>query len=80
MAGMNWRAKNVGTIAGFLSVPECDSYIQLGEAIGFEEATISTARGAILMKDDRNNDRVMIDDPGRALTLLSKDFQPSGPP
>jgi len=80
MAEIYWSADNVATIAGFLSAAECDDYIRLGEATGFEEAPITTSRGMMMMmKDVRNNDRVMIDDPARALALyqrLSADLAP----
>jgi predicted 2-oxoglutarate/Fe(II)-dependent dioxygenase YbiX len=79
MAEVYWSADNVATIAGFLSAAECDDYIRLGEATGFEEAPITTSRGMMMMKDVRNNDRVMIDDPARALALyqrLSDDLAP----
>jgi predicted 2-oxoglutarate/Fe(II)-dependent dioxygenase YbiX len=79
MAEIYWSADNVATIAGFLSAAECDDYIRLGEATGFEEAPITTSRGMMMMKDVRNNDRVMIDDPARALALyqrLSDDLAP----
>ena len=79
MAEIYWSADNVATIAGFLSAAECDDYIRLGEATGFEEAPITTSRGMMMMTDVRNNDRVMIDDPARALALyqrLSDDLAP----
>ena len=79
MAEIYWSADNVATIAGFLSAAECDDYIRLGEETGFEEAPITTSRGMMMMKDVRNNDRVMIDDPARALALyqrLSDDLAP----
>jgi predicted 2-oxoglutarate/Fe(II)-dependent dioxygenase YbiX len=79
MAEIYWSADNVATIAGFLSAAECDDYIRLGEATGFEEAPITTSRGMMMMKDVRNNDRVMIDDPARALALyrrVSDDLAP----
>ncbi|MBR0826865.1 2OG-Fe(II) oxygenase [Bradyrhizobium manausense] len=72
MAEIYWSADNIATIAGFLSAAECEDYVRLGEATGFEEAPITTSRGMILMKDVRNNDRVMIDDPERALALYRK--------
>jgi predicted 2-oxoglutarate/Fe(II)-dependent dioxygenase YbiX len=79
MAEIYWSTDNVATIAGFLSAAECDDYIRLGEATGFEEAPITTSRGMMMMKDVRNNDRVMIDDPARALALyrrVSDDLAP----
>jgi len=72
MSEITWRALNIGTINGFLSPSECADYIRLGEAIGFEEAPVSTTQGMILMKDVRNNDRVMIDDAERAGSLYQR--------
>src|SRR3954447_6599607 len=72
MSDLTWRAKNVGTMAGFLSTVECDEYVRLGESIGFEDAPVSTPGGMIMMKDVRNNDRVMIDDPDRAAALYER--------
>ena len=72
MAEIYWRADNIGTIARFFSADECEDYIRLGEGTGFEEAPITTARGMIMMKDVRNNDRVMFDDPPRAEALYRR--------
>ncbi len=72
MVEIYWRADNIATIAGFLSAAECDDYIALGEATGFEDAPITSSRGMVMMKDVRNNDRVMIDDPARALALYQR--------
>jgi len=72
MTEIYWSADNIGTIGRFFSADECDAYIRLGEATGFEEAPITTSRGMIMMKDVRNNDRVMIDDPARAEGLYQR--------
>ncbi|MGJ5204644.1 2OG-Fe(II) oxygenase [Bradyrhizobium sp. HKCCYLR20261] len=72
MSTISWRAKNVGTIAGFLSAAECADYVRLGEEIGFSEAPISTLDGMVMMKDVRNNDRVMVDDAGLASALYNR--------
>jgi 2OG-Fe(II) oxygenase superfamily len=72
MTEIAWRAKNVGTIEGFLSVAECADYIRLGETTGFEDAPVSTGVGMVMMKDVRNNDRVMVDDPERAQVLYRR--------
>ncbi|MGJ4954486.1 2OG-Fe(II) oxygenase family protein [Bradyrhizobium sp. HKCCYLRH2015] len=72
MTDMRWRAKNVGTIEGFLSSSECDEYIRFGEKIGFAEAPVSTPAGMIMMKDVRNNERVMVDDAARARLLYDR--------
>jgi len=72
MSGIRWRAKNIGTIESFLSADECDDYIRCGEASGFAEAPVSTSAGMVMMKDVRNNDRVMIEDAVRAQALYEK--------
>jgi hypothetical protein len=72
MAELRWRAQNVGTIAEFLTPAECDEYIEFAEAKGFEEAPVSTTRGMVMMKDVRNNERLMIDDVDRAQQLYRR--------
>ena len=42
------------------------------EAIGFEEALITTANGMVMNKSIRNNDRIILDDPGRAEGLWKR--------
>ncbi|WP_315801111.1 2OG-Fe(II) oxygenase [Bradyrhizobium sp. SZCCHNS3002] len=69
MTEMTWRADNIETIANFFSTAECEGYIRLGELMGFEEATLFAPRG---VKDHRNNDRVIIDDAGRARDLYER--------
>ena len=76
MAEMVWRAKDIGAVTDFLTAAECDAYVRLSESKGFEEAPITTDRGMLMMKDVRNNDRVMFDDPDRARTLR-EDFSSS---
>jgi hypothetical protein len=79
MTKIRCRAKNIGTIEYFLSAAECEDYIRLGETVGFEEAPVSTASGMVMMKDVRNNDRVMVDDPRRAQDLYESLSSGLGP-
>ena len=72
MAEMRWRAQDVGTIDAFLSCAECDEYIEFAEKNGFEEAPVTTARGMVMMKDVRNNERAMVDDVDRAQALYRR--------
>jgi hypothetical protein len=74
-----WVAKNILTIDRFLSQAECDDYVKLSEDRGFEEASVSTDRGMVMMKSWRNNDRVIIDDTGLASGLWQR-LQPFAPP
>ena len=63
---------NVFVVHEFLSHSECDEYIQLAEAEGFEEAPITTRKGPVMAKEIRNNERVMLDDEKRAKLLWSR--------
>ena len=60
------------TIRGFLSPAECDAWITLAEAMGFEDAPVTTAFGPVHMPHTRNNTRVMLDDVPRAVALWSR--------
>jgi predicted 2-oxoglutarate/Fe(II)-dependent dioxygenase YbiX len=51
------------TIPDFLSRDECEHWIARTEAIGYDAAPITTARGFVFNTDVRNNTRVMFDDP-----------------
>lgn len=57
---------------GFFSPDECAEYVRLSEGVGYDDAPISTGRGAVIRKDVRNNDRVMIDDPTLAAVLYDR--------
>jgi prolyl 4-hydroxylase len=64
--------ERVVTVADFLSGQECDRFIQLTEARGFQRAPITTARGLSMRPDVRNNTRVMIDDGDLACDLWDR--------
>jgi hypothetical protein len=62
MPEIKWLSKSVGTIDDLLTSEACDEFVRFSEARRYEEAPITTDRGAVIMKDIRNNDRVMVDD------------------
>src|SRR4051812_44677689 len=66
---IKWLAKDIGIIDGFLAATECNEYIRFSEEKRYEEAAVSTERGAVMIKDVRNNDRVLLDDPNLAGSL-----------
>jgi hypothetical protein len=72
MAELTWCANDIGSISEFLSVAECDEYIRVAESKGFEDAPITTGRGPVMMKEVRNNDRVMFDEVDRAQDLYRR--------
>ena len=72
MPSVDWLAKDIGTIVGFMSIDECNAYIRFSELEGYEEATVTTERGMVMMRGVRNNDRVMVDDVGRARQLFER--------
>jgi hypothetical protein len=63
MPEYEWISDDIFTVSDFFDASECENYIQLGESRGFGDAPIETALGPTMMKDVRNNSRVMIDDP-----------------
>jgi hypothetical protein len=67
MPTLKWLARDIGTISDFLSAEECDAHIRFSEDKRYEEATVSTERGQLMLKQLRNNDRVMLDDPGSSI-------------
>ncbi|SHH67161.1 2OG-Fe(II) oxygenase superfamily protein [Massilia sp. CF038] len=60
------------TIHDFLSAQECAGLIAQSEQIGFTEAVISTDEGDRILKDARNNDRILHDDADLAKRLFTR--------
>jgi predicted 2-oxoglutarate/Fe(II)-dependent dioxygenase YbiX len=60
------------TVAGLLSIDECQALIEKSEARGFEAAPITTARGFQMRPDIRNNTRDMYDDDALARLLWQR--------
>jgi len=58
----NWVAKDILTISDFFSPEECSAHIIASETGNYEEAPVSTEAGMAMMKDVRNNDRLIVDD------------------
>ncbi len=59
-------------IHDFLDPDECQRLIEFSEEIGYDEATITTASGGVMIKEVRNNDRVIHDDVDLAKRLWDK--------
>ena len=72
MSEFHWISDEVFTIADFCSEAECDDSIRLGESLGFGDAPINTFGGAVMMKEVRNNSRVILDDLGLARTFWDR--------
>ncbi|MES2298024.1 MAG: 2OG-Fe(II) oxygenase [Pseudomonadota bacterium] len=62
----------VFTINNFLSRDECNSFVTDSESIGFSEAVISTDDGDRLMKEARNNDRILYDNQQLSARLFER--------
>lgn len=58
------------TVDDFWSPAQCAAMIADAEARGFDEAPITTGRGAVMRKDIRNNERVMFEDRALAASLF----------
>lgn len=74
----NWLNDDVFTIEDLLPEDECCRLIQLAETLGFDEATVSTPRGDVVLPDLRNNDRLILesDEIARDLWERCQDFVP----
>ena len=59
-------------IRACLGAEECQAFVARSERDGYDDATISTARGVILAKAIRDNARLMIDDAELALGLWER--------
>lgn len=59
-------------VRGFFTAAECDEQIDLAEDLGFDEAPINMDGGAVMMKQIRNNSRVISDDPDLAVQLFPR--------
>jgi len=54
--------EQVFVIPSFLSPEECTQLVAYSEALGYQDAPITTAAGFVMRKDVRDNFRVMSDD------------------
>jgi hypothetical protein len=64
--------EDVFLIHDFLAPEECERFIAASEQAGFDEAPISTSGGAVMLKNVRDNHRVMVDDPALAAQLFDR--------
>lgn len=64
--------EDVFLIRQFFTPEECAEHVRRSEEAGYDDAPISTGRGAVVRKDVRNNERVMIDDPTLAELLFAR--------
>ncbi len=71
--------ENIFTIDGFWTKQTCEDLIAKSEAVGYEEATVTTKNGQMMLKEVRNNDRVLYHDEVLATTIWEalEPFAPS---
>ena len=62
----------VFTIEDYLTPAECAHYIARGEQMGYQESEIAFEGGSRMLKEHRNNNRVVFDDPALAALLFGK--------
>jgi prolyl 4-hydroxylase len=62
------NGRKLFVIPQFLTPRECDAFVERSEQFGYNEAPINTAFGAIVRKDVRDNQRILLDDPELADT------------
>lgn len=59
-------------IEDFLSIQECDAFIEKGEQVNFEEAKVNVDGRQVKIKGIRNNERVLFKDEFLANSLFEK--------
>ena len=64
--------KDVFVVENVLTKQECEDYILFSEQRGYEEATVTTLSGPKMMKNVRDNDRVLYKDDELAEVLWQK--------
>lgn len=69
---VDWLSDQIFTLPDLLSAQTCAEIIDWAESKGFDEAPVSTAGGPKMMRDVRNNTRLMLDDPKRTAWLWDK--------
>jgi len=60
------------TVDNFFSLKECKDWIQKSEAIGYEEAKVGFGRKQVVMKEVRNNERLIYDSETLAVELWER--------
>jgi predicted 2-oxoglutarate/Fe(II)-dependent dioxygenase YbiX len=60
------NGRNLFVIPRFLAPEECEAFIARSEQLGYADAPINTSLGPLLRKDIRDNQRLLLDDPGLA--------------
>ncbi len=64
--------ENLFTVSGLLSPEECAAFIERGEALGFEKATVRTRSGRDMRPDIRDNGRAAFTDAALAAALWER--------
>jgi len=64
--------EGVSLISNFLSPEECQSFIRTSEQEGYKEATVSLPGKPTMMKNIRDNDRVIFESEELATSLFSR--------
>lgn len=74
-----WLCDSVFVVDRFLTLQECQQYIEFSEDCGYEDALLSSPQGQVLRKDIRNNQRVMLKNEHIASQLWrrAQDFVPT---
>jgi len=75
---LNKHTDKIFTIDNFWTTQECEDFISKSEAIGYEPATVTTENGQLIVKDVRNNNRIIYKDFALAETIWQalKEFAP----
>lgn len=72
MEKISLDGERIFVLRDFLTPAECEAFIEASERTGYADATIATLDGPVLIKDVRNNTRVMVDDVSLAARLWQR--------
>lgn len=73
------KVKGAFIVKNVLTKDECKQFVELSEKLGYTEAPVSTYKGPVMLKDVRDNERVMYEASIEELDLIwenLKDFFP----
>lgn len=66
------KEDNILLVTEFITVEECNYFIELSEKRGYEHALVETEKGFQRIEGTRNNDRVLFTDPQLSEQLFNK--------
>ena len=75
---LNKHTDKIFTVDNFWTIQECEDFISKSEGIGYERATVTNENGQVIVKEIRNNNRIIYKDVTLAETIWQtlREFAP----